>query len=137
MTKRPLIDHVASTLMNASGGWFDLYQVRIGNSFGLYQALDEGGPSTASELSLMTGLRESHLAPWLDRQVRAGFLDRVGCAAGMRFRLNDQVRSALLDSRALEAMFGDDHEGRACRLSSHRVPVLTSQVMPAEFARAA
>lgn len=137
MTKRPLIDYVASKLMEASGGWFDLYQVRIGNSFGLYQALADGGPSTSSELSLMTGLRDTHLAPWLDRQVRAGFLDRVGCAAGMRFRLNDRVRDALLDSRALEALFGDDYEGRACRLSSRPVQRLTSQAMPAWVAHAA
>ncbi len=111
--------------------------MRIGNSFGLYQALADNGPSTASELSLTTGLRESHLMPWLDRQVRAGFLERSGCAAGMRFRLASCVRDALLDSRALEAMFGDDFEGRACRLSSKPVPVQTSQVTPLEFVRAA
>ena len=54
MTKRPLIDFVARRLMAQSDGWFDLYQVRIGNSFGLYRAIagqkEAGG---ASQMDLL------------------------------------------------------------------------------------
>jgi hypothetical protein len=132
-----MIDYVSSRLLAQTDGWLDLYQVRIGNSFGLYQALADGGPSTALELSVMTGLREAHLGPWLDRQARAGFLDRSGCKAGIRYRLASEVADALLDSRALEAMFGDDCEGRACRLDLRPRQVETSQVVPSRMALAA
>jgi len=56
------------------GGAFSLPLVRIGDTFGLYKALDSDGPMTSAELADRTGLAERYLREWLSAQAASNYL---------------------------------------------------------------
>lgn len=91
-------------LEEVSGGSFNAYQVYLGNQFGLYAWMAESGPLTSLELSVLTGLREAHLASWLQTQVADGFVTRSACKAGIKYRLDHRVRAALRDRVSVDRL---------------------------------
>jgi len=54
---------------------FESVSVYLGEKLGLYGALVETGPVTASKLAEHTGLSERYLTEWLDQQAIAGIID--------------------------------------------------------------
>lgn len=56
------------------GGAFSVPLVQIGESLGLYQALNEGGPMTSEELAAQTGLTERYLREWLSAQAASNYI---------------------------------------------------------------
>lgn len=85
-----------------SGGEFNAYNVYLGNQFGIYQAMEESGPVSTLELSLTTGLRESHLEPWLQSQVEDGFITRSASTHGIRYRLDRRIAAVIQDRVAVD-----------------------------------
>lgn len=91
-------------LEEVSGGSFNAYQVYLGNQFGLYAWMAESGPLISLELAILTGLREAHLATWLQTQVADGFVTRSACAAGIKYRLDHRVREVLRDRVSVDRL---------------------------------
>jgi ubiquinone/menaquinone biosynthesis C-methylase UbiE len=56
-------------------GALELYTVYLGERLGLYRALAEGGPATASELAERTGTAERYVREWLEHHASSGLLD--------------------------------------------------------------
>jgi 2-polyprenyl-3-methyl-5-hydroxy-6-metoxy-1,4-benzoquinol methylase len=56
------------------GGAFSVPLVQIGESLGLYEALNEGGPMTSEELADKTGLTERYLREWLSAQAASNYI---------------------------------------------------------------
>lgn len=56
------------------GGAFSVPLVQIGEKLGIYQALNQRGPSTATELSEATGLAPRYLQEWLCAQAASGYV---------------------------------------------------------------
>ena len=61
-------------LLGDLGGAFIVPLVRIGETFGVYKALDAGGPMTSAELADKTGLAERYLREWLAAQAASHYL---------------------------------------------------------------
>ena len=57
------------------GGAFSVPMVRIGDRLGLYKALNERGPMTASELAAMANVAERYAREWLSHQAASGYLE--------------------------------------------------------------
>lgn len=56
------------------GGAFSVPLVQIGESLGLYEALDEGGPMTSAQFAEKTGLTERYLREWLSAQAASNYV---------------------------------------------------------------
>jgi 2-polyprenyl-3-methyl-5-hydroxy-6-metoxy-1,4-benzoquinol methylase len=56
------------------GGAFSVPLVQIGERLGIYQALNESGPSTVDELSATTGLAQRYMKEWLSAQTASGYI---------------------------------------------------------------
>jgi hypothetical protein len=56
-------------------GTFDIFTIYIGDRLGLYRALVEGWPSTASELAARTSTQERYVREWLEQQTVADILE--------------------------------------------------------------
>ena len=86
-------------LFEALLGTMELACVHVGDSLGLYAALDEGGPQTSSELAARAGIDERYAREWLEQQAVASVLtvaDPSVPAAARRFLLPEGHREALL-----------------------------------------
>jgi hypothetical protein len=57
------------------GGAFSVPMVRMGDKLGLYKALKEQGPMTASELAANTKVAERYAREWLSHQAASGYLE--------------------------------------------------------------
>ena len=53
----------------------ELVTIHLGNRLGLYEALNEIGPATSSELATRTGIHERYAREWLEQQTTAELLD--------------------------------------------------------------
>ena len=62
--------------------------VRIGLRLGLFDALNEGGPATATELAARKGLAERYVREWALAQAANGYIDYE--AEGARFSINPE-----------------------------------------------
>ncbi|QDS98873.1 class I SAM-dependent methyltransferase [Adhaeretor mobilis] len=60
--------------LNDLGGAFSVPLVQIGEKLGIYEALDQAGPSTARSLASSTGLDERYLREWLCAQVTSNYI---------------------------------------------------------------
>ena len=56
------------------GGAFSVPLVQIGERLGLYQALDDAGPSTVAELAKTTGVAERYMREWLSAQAASNYI---------------------------------------------------------------
>ena len=99
-------DRLVERLFGATIAAFDLYHVWLGERLGLYRALAEGGPATASELAKRTGVAERYAREWLEQQAVAGILAAGGGAdaASRRFSLPPGHDEVLLDGDSLNYM---------------------------------
>src|SRR3954470_16848031 len=61
-------------ILNDLGGAFSVPLVQIGESLGLYQALNENGALTSGELAAKTGLMERYLREWLSAQAASNYI---------------------------------------------------------------
>jgi SAM-dependent methyltransferase len=67
-------DELVERLFSAGLGMAELLTVYLGDTLGLYQALDRMGSMTAPELAKETGIFERYAREWLEQQAAAGIL---------------------------------------------------------------
>ena len=102
-------DALVERLFGAAVGAFDLCGVYIGDRLGLYRALAERGPVSATELASAAGIKERYALEWLEQQAASAILDLVDSDDGVqRFALPPGHAEALLDEESLNyvAPFG-------------------------------
>ena len=68
-------DAFIERFLQSASGTFSLFSIYIGDRLGLYRALAESGPATASELSSRTRTHERYIREWLEQQTVAGILE--------------------------------------------------------------
>ncbi|WP_458188187.1 class I SAM-dependent methyltransferase [Haladaptatus sp. NG-WS-4] len=61
-------------LLDAIAGTMDVYSIYLGDTFGLYRALAEGGPQTTDELAATTDTHERYVREWCEQQTVTGIL---------------------------------------------------------------
>jgi len=89
---------VMGRLFGAALGAAELFTVYLGDIHGLYGAIGETGPVTATELAERTGLDHRYLVEWLQSQAISGLLTIDGTDAWIgRYDLAPGIREALLE----------------------------------------
>jgi cyclopropane fatty-acyl-phospholipid synthase-like methyltransferase len=68
-------ERLADRLLNSVAGTFDIFTIYIGDRLGFYDALNENGPMTPSELASHTGTHERYVREWLEQQTVTAILD--------------------------------------------------------------
>jgi 2-polyprenyl-3-methyl-5-hydroxy-6-metoxy-1,4-benzoquinol methylase len=92
-----LADRLFKSLIAAN----ELASVWLGLRLSLYEALREGGPATAAELSERAGIDPRYAREWLEQQAVAGLLDVEDAAADAgtrRYLLPEAHAQVLLDA---------------------------------------
>jgi 2-polyprenyl-3-methyl-5-hydroxy-6-metoxy-1,4-benzoquinol methylase len=95
-TAEALVDR----LVQASIGMFDVMSVYLVDRLGLYRALHDGGPATASELAARGRIDQRYAREWLEQQAATGILDVDDVAEAAderRYSLPDAYAEPLLD----------------------------------------
>jgi 2-polyprenyl-3-methyl-5-hydroxy-6-metoxy-1,4-benzoquinol methylase len=85
-------------------GAFEALNVYIGERLGLYRALADGGPATATDLAARAGVAPRYAREWLEQQTVAGVLEVDDPLAGedaRRYVLPPEHRAPLLDEDSL------------------------------------
>ena len=96
-------DALVERLFGAAVRKFDLCGVYIGDRLGLYRALAERGPVSATELASAAGIKERYALEWLEQQAASAILDLVDSDDGVqRFALPPGHAEALLDEEESE-----------------------------------
>jgi 2-polyprenyl-3-methyl-5-hydroxy-6-metoxy-1,4-benzoquinol methylase len=93
-------DALAGRLFDAALGAFDLLSIHLGLDLGLYEALRDDGPATATELAGRAGIDARYAREWLEQQAVTGILDVddvTADAGARRFSLPAGHAEALLD----------------------------------------
>ena len=93
-------DALVGRLFEATLGMMDVISVYLGDRLGLYRALRDGGPATASELATRGGIDERYAREWLEQQAATDILDVDDVAAPAdrrRYRLPEAYVDPLLD----------------------------------------
>ena len=89
---------VLGRLFGAALGAAELFTVYLGDVHGIYRAIDESGPITATELSDRTGLDLRYLVEWLQSQAISGLLTIDGTDVWSdRYDLAPGVRETLIE----------------------------------------
>jgi SAM-dependent methyltransferase len=104
-------DALVERIFGAAVATFDLFGVYLGDRLGLYRALADRGPLTASGLAEAARVDERYAREWLEQQAASGILDveNLEAAAGeRRFHLPPGHEEPLLDETSLNyvAPFG-------------------------------
>jgi len=94
MNEERLNDLIGKFLQDL-GGAFSIPLVQIGNSLGLYKALQEAGPISSVDLAHKTGLAERYLREWLSAQAASDYITYD--ADKMLFSLSDEQVAILAD----------------------------------------
>ena len=68
------LNEMIGGILQDLGGAFSMPLVQIGESLGLYEALDQGGPMTAAQFAASTGLTERYLREWLSAQAASNYV---------------------------------------------------------------
>lgn len=92
-------ERLLGRLFESCIGALDLLHVYVGDTLGLYRALDEAGPVTAADLAARTGLAERYVREWCEHQAVAGIIDVDD--AGRQFSLPAGHADVLVDDRSL------------------------------------
>jgi ubiquinone/menaquinone biosynthesis C-methylase UbiE len=82
------LNNLIGKMLGDLGGAFSVPTVRIGFRLGLFEALAQGGPMTATELATQTGLTERYVREWALAQAANGYVDYD--APGARFSLSPE-----------------------------------------------
>ena len=72
--KEDHLNALVGQLLQDLGGAFSIPLVQIGESLGLYKALDEHGPMSSTELADRAGLSERYLREWLSAQAASNYI---------------------------------------------------------------
>jgi SAM-dependent methyltransferase len=96
MVDEDKLNQLLGKLLNDLGGAFSVPMVRMGDSLGLYKALDEMGPMTPTELAKETGIAERYALEWLSHQAASGYLDYD--AASAKFTMTPEQGMVFADS---------------------------------------
>ena len=75
-------DELVERLFTAGLGMAEVMTVYMGDSLGLYRALEQAGPMTAGELAKSAGIVERYAREWLEQQAAAGILAVDDVSAG-------------------------------------------------------
>jgi len=67
-------DELVERLFSASLGMAEVLTVYLGDTLGLYRALERAGSMTASDLAKETGIFERYAREWLEQQAAAGII---------------------------------------------------------------
>jgi len=97
-------DALVERLFEAVLGFNDLHMVYVGDRLGLYRALADRGPVTATELATATGTHERYVREWLEHQAVGSILevDDVSLDPGARrYRLPAGHDEVLLERDSL------------------------------------
>jgi 2-polyprenyl-3-methyl-5-hydroxy-6-metoxy-1,4-benzoquinol methylase len=81
----------------------EMLSIYVGDRLGLYRALAQDGPSTASQLARSAGIHERYAREWLEQQAVAGLLEVTDNADGAKreYRLAPGHAEVLLDPDSL------------------------------------
>jgi 2-polyprenyl-3-methyl-5-hydroxy-6-metoxy-1,4-benzoquinol methylase len=93
-------DELVERLFSAGLGMAELLTVYLGDTLGLYRALERVGQMTSAELAKETGIFERYAREWLEQQAAAGILaveDATAHADERRYRLPTGHVEPLLD----------------------------------------
>ena len=79
-------DELVERLFSAGLGMAEVLTVYLGDTLGLYRAIERAGSMTAPELAKETGIFERYAREWLEQQAAAGILsvDDVSARADAR-----------------------------------------------------
>jgi 2-polyprenyl-3-methyl-5-hydroxy-6-metoxy-1,4-benzoquinol methylase len=97
-------DALAERLFQSAVAALDLFGVYLGDRLGLYRALAEHGPSTASDLSRTAGIHQRYAREWLEQQAASGILgveDEAAEPDERRFYLPAGHDEVLIDETSL------------------------------------
>ncbi len=97
-------DALAERVFGAILGSLDVQVMYIGDRLGLYRALADGGPATASELAARAGIDARYAREWLEHQAVGGVLDVDDVDASedqRRYTLPEGHADVLLDRDSL------------------------------------
>jgi ubiquinone/menaquinone biosynthesis C-methylase UbiE len=75
------LDKFIGKMLGDLGGASSIAMVRIGDSLGLYKALNETGPVTCAALAKRAKVDERYLREWLSHQAASGYLEYDPAAA--------------------------------------------------------
>jgi 2-polyprenyl-3-methyl-5-hydroxy-6-metoxy-1,4-benzoquinol methylase len=93
-------DALVERIVEATIGMMDVMSVYLGDRLGLYRALHDSGPATASDLAARTRIDRRYALEWLEQQAVTGFLevdDVAATADERRYRLPDAYADPLLN----------------------------------------
>jgi 2-polyprenyl-3-methyl-5-hydroxy-6-metoxy-1,4-benzoquinol methylase len=93
-------DELVERLFTAGLGMAEVMTVYLGDSLGLYRALEQAGSMTAGELATDAGILERYAREWLEQQAAAGILaveDATAAADERRYHLPPGHIEPLLD----------------------------------------
>ena len=95
-------DELVGRLFSAGLGMAEVLTVYLGDTLGLYRAIDGAGSMTAPELAKETGIFERYAREWLEQQAAAGILSVDDESAGA------DVRRYLLPPGHIEPLLDPD-----------------------------
>src|SRR5204863_2943394 len=75
-------DQLVERLFLAGLGMGEVLTVYLGDTLGLYRAIDRAGSVTPAELAKETGIFERYAREWLEQQAAAGILSVEDASAG-------------------------------------------------------
>src|SRR4051794_14258517 len=117
-------DKLVERLFGSALGAMDLLCVYLGDRLGMYRALVDAGPSTASELAGAAGVTERYAREWLGQQTMTGILETQGPRASdteRRFAVPAGHDEVLLEAGSLNHMAPMAQLVVACALPIHAV----------------
>ena len=97
----------AESLFERYLGAMETFEIYMGDRLGLYEALAEHGPLSASELAERTGTHGRYAREWLEAQAAAGVLtvdDAAAAPDARRFSLPAAHAAVLVDRDSLDYM---------------------------------
>ncbi|MGH2602241.1 MAG: class I SAM-dependent methyltransferase, partial [Dehalococcoidia bacterium] len=102
-------DALVGRLFEAAIGAMEVATIYTGDRLGLYQALDEAGPATPSQIAAAAGIHERYAREWLEQQAVAGILaveDPAAEATERRYLLPAAYREIFLERDSLNYLGG-------------------------------
>jgi SAM-dependent methyltransferase len=117
-------DKLVERLFGSALGAMDLLCVYLGDRLGMYRALVDAGPSTASELAGAAGVTERYAREWLEQQTMTGILETQDPRASdteRRYAVPAGHDEVLLEAGSLNHMAPMAQLVVACALPIHAV----------------
>ena len=71
-------DVLVERLFKAGIGALEIFHIYLGGRLGLYRAIADGGPLSASELATAAGINRRYAREWLEEQSVAGLIEMDG-----------------------------------------------------------